>query len=513
MRPFWIPVRPWLSLAPALALATGLGSPVLAAAQNGTTTPVTGVASPTLRSPQAIREAQRTLSGTGLEALLTLSGHSVSIGGSSSALEAARTLTENPQVFRAGPWAASLPVLEPMAQGNVVRVLQERLKGAGARLAVDGVYGPATWAALHAFETGHGVQVSDRVGVAVWTTLLGIRVAADHRSIYALAQTYDTTPLSLVAWNPDLRLSAQRWSQPLTAEIWLMPGDILPSSRTLGSDSFPTAQPVLSGTGSGTHTRGTGAGTGAGTGKGTQAKGSAKTRVAQPPKGTGRAPSSTKSGPAKSKATQSAPGTTVPKASGGGPSSAPSGSQVSSQPLASRNGPSRPRFFALVLAIGPTVTTRSLDALAAYMGGAGVTATVAVSPPVAEHDASAVRALSLMGADVAIWVRSTDGTGSVDRAAIAITQATGSRPYLAYAGSYPSAGEVLAASRAHLGMLVVSRVLSSLAVQGSAPGAGTVLAVQTTPQAAIADLKSFVARAKVGGVVPGPALSLISSAP
>lgn len=422
-----------------------------------------------------IQATQRSLSRTGLSALLTLTGHPVPIGATIGSPSLTRLLQANASRLKALPWAQSLPVLQPMARGNAVKVLQERLDALGANLVVDGMYGPETAKALDSFEAAHGIARTATVGVPVWTALLGIRVSARHRSVYALAQTYGTTPLSIAAWNPGLRLPFTSWGTPLTADVWLMPGDLLPSSRLLGTGTLPTAPNAGAGTPSSQEPashRGTG----------------------------GKTARQGKTAPAKTSSSSS------PQSTNARPTSQPGTSP------GSRAG--QRRFYALVLAVGPTVSAPSLNALAAYMGGAGVSATVAIPPRIAMSDAAAVRALSLMGADLAVWVRPGDSAARVAKAVRAITQDSGSAPYLAYAGAYPTASQTLAASHADLGMLVVSQVLDGLsATVASAPSPGSVIAVQTSPDSAVRELKAFLIRARRGGAVPGPALSLLSEAP
>lgn len=58
------------------------------------------------------------------------------------------------------------------ATGSAVRVLQVRLNAWGARLAVDGVFGPVTWGAVRAFQSAHGLAVDGIVGPNTWAALL-----------------------------------------------------------------------------------------------------------------------------------------------------------------------------------------------------------------------------------------------------------------------------------------------------------------------------------------------------
>ncbi len=472
----------WVASSVALALvfswSAGPSLPALAANSKGTGANRGAQGANAVHVPPSIQETERIqaiqkqLSVTGLGILLTLVGHPVVIGGPQGAADTTKVLEADPAWIQNRPWATSLAVLGPMARGPAVQILQERLNAMGDHLAVDGAYGPVTGAALRQFERSHHLPESYQVGVTTWRALLGIKVRSRRQSVYALAQTYGTTPLSIMAWNPDLRLPPSRWASPLTEPVWLMPGDVLPSAEVIGTGHFATPVPASSS-------------------RSRQSRTSTHHQVAS---------SDTESSSA---------------ANGGSPSTptARTASSSSSVGPKSHGEVPRSRFFALVLAIPPSVTTHSLDALAAYMGGSGVSATVALTPKTAINDPSAVRALSLMGADVALWVRPNDTAPELGQAVDAVTRTTGSAPVLAYAGPFPSAGQVLSASRAHLGVLVVSRVLSGLSAPGSVPTPGSVVAVQTTPDQAIARLGRFLQEAKQKGTVPGPALSLLSTAP
>jgi peptidoglycan hydrolase-like protein with peptidoglycan-binding domain len=64
----------------------------------------------------------------------------------------------------AGP--APDPVLSLGDRGPEVRELQQRLNGAGASLRIDGDFGPATEAAVKAFQQANGLTVDGIVGPA-----------------------------------------------------------------------------------------------------------------------------------------------------------------------------------------------------------------------------------------------------------------------------------------------------------------------------------------------------------
>jgi uncharacterized protein (TIGR02594 family) len=57
------------------------------------------------------------------------------------------------------------------AEGDSVRVLQRLLRSTGASIAVDGDFGPATFAAVRAFQMGHGLTPDGVVGPKTWASL------------------------------------------------------------------------------------------------------------------------------------------------------------------------------------------------------------------------------------------------------------------------------------------------------------------------------------------------------
>ncbi|MEU1286978.1 peptidoglycan-binding domain-containing protein [Kitasatospora sp. NPDC005856] len=57
-------------------------------------------------------------------------------------------------------------------RGDAVSALQRRLDAHGHRVAVDGVFGPETTAAVKAFQRAHGLKADGIVGPATWTGLL-----------------------------------------------------------------------------------------------------------------------------------------------------------------------------------------------------------------------------------------------------------------------------------------------------------------------------------------------------
>lgn len=71
------------------------------------------------------------------------------------------------------PQPAAAPVtLREGAQGQPVRALQARLTGHGIRTEIDGVFGPATRAAVIRFQQTHGLVADGVVGPQTWKLVL-----------------------------------------------------------------------------------------------------------------------------------------------------------------------------------------------------------------------------------------------------------------------------------------------------------------------------------------------------
>ena len=66
------------------------------------------------------------------------------------------------------PW----PVLQNGNQGHPIRALQFLLRAHGHNLAVDGMFGPATEAAVKAFQTGKGMTADGTVTPQTWLALI-----------------------------------------------------------------------------------------------------------------------------------------------------------------------------------------------------------------------------------------------------------------------------------------------------------------------------------------------------
>ena len=73
----------------------------------------------------------------------------------------------------AATWSKLLPTLSRGSRSASVRVLQTELREAGHRIAVDGIYGPATEKAVRAVQTAKKVSVTGKVDLATWSKLIG----------------------------------------------------------------------------------------------------------------------------------------------------------------------------------------------------------------------------------------------------------------------------------------------------------------------------------------------------
>ena len=76
--------------------------------------------------------------------------------------------------------ASAWPRLASGSRGDLVVWAQEHLVGAGAQIAVDGAFGPATQQAVRDFQSSHGLAVTGAVDAGTWPTLLNQSVAAPN---------------------------------------------------------------------------------------------------------------------------------------------------------------------------------------------------------------------------------------------------------------------------------------------------------------------------------------------
>jgi peptidoglycan hydrolase-like protein with peptidoglycan-binding domain len=66
------------------------------------------------------------------------------------------------------PW----PVIKSGSNGHPIKTLQFLLRARGHSVAIDGVFGPNTEAAVKAFQASHGVAADGIVGPVTWVALV-----------------------------------------------------------------------------------------------------------------------------------------------------------------------------------------------------------------------------------------------------------------------------------------------------------------------------------------------------
>jgi peptidoglycan hydrolase-like protein with peptidoglycan-binding domain len=74
------------------------------------------------------------------------------------------------------------------SRGLHVALLQKKLNERGARLVVDGIFGPKTLAAVKRFQQGHGLVVDGIVGPRTWGAL-GVRASSNGGHVGAAASS------------------------------------------------------------------------------------------------------------------------------------------------------------------------------------------------------------------------------------------------------------------------------------------------------------------------------------
>jgi peptidoglycan hydrolase-like protein with peptidoglycan-binding domain/GH24 family phage-related lysozyme (muramidase) len=103
-----------------------------------------------------------------------LSGGRTAVPGSNLSREAQAYLAARPQVGASSdttPGARLLLLSDPFLRGSDVRALQEALRSQGIVVTVDGVFGPATKAAVEQFQRQQGIAVDGIVGAQTWSRL------------------------------------------------------------------------------------------------------------------------------------------------------------------------------------------------------------------------------------------------------------------------------------------------------------------------------------------------------
>ncbi|MEU5659996.1 GH25 family lysozyme [Streptomyces sp. NPDC047737] len=92
------------------------------------------------------------------------------------------------------------PVLNTRSRGTDVATAQQLLNAAGARLDADGVYGPATAAAVTSFQNGRGLKADGVIGPQTWGALIvTLREGAEGPAVTALQRQLNASGARLRA--------------------------------------------------------------------------------------------------------------------------------------------------------------------------------------------------------------------------------------------------------------------------------------------------------------------------
>jgi murein DD-endopeptidase MepM/ murein hydrolase activator NlpD len=112
--------------------------------------------------------------------LLRQHGHGIAADGNfgpatASAVTAFQTARGLPADGRVGPqtWPHLVVTVQQGSSGEAVKAAQTQLNAAGAGIAVDGTFGPATDAAVRAYQGANGLGVDGQVGPQTWQSLVG----------------------------------------------------------------------------------------------------------------------------------------------------------------------------------------------------------------------------------------------------------------------------------------------------------------------------------------------------
>lgn len=132
-------------------------------------------------------------------------------------------------------------ILKYGSTGSPVDLLQLALNRAGAALALDGVFGTATRAAVQAFQRAHGLQADGIVGSRTTRALLPYYTGYQAHTIrsgdtlYRLAMAYGTTVRAIEAANPGVDPLNLRPGHVLTVPLGfsVVPTDIRYSSELI----------------------------------------------------------------------------------------------------------------------------------------------------------------------------------------------------------------------------------------------------------------------------------------
>ncbi|MER8042077.1 peptidoglycan-binding protein [Streptomyces sp. NPDC094032] len=127
----------------------------------------------------ALRQGSRGVDVATLQDLLAAAGRTVTADGvfgpaTTRALKAFQTSRRLPAdgVVGSRTWTALVVPLRPGAKGRAVKALQRQLAQEGHRVALDGVFGAGTGAALRAAQRAHGLPADGVAGARTWAALV-----------------------------------------------------------------------------------------------------------------------------------------------------------------------------------------------------------------------------------------------------------------------------------------------------------------------------------------------------
>jgi hypothetical protein len=116
-------------------------------------------------------------------------------------------------VVGAATWAALIVTVAAGASGGRVRAVQGQLASQGWRLAVDGAFGPQTTRSIRDFQTAHHLTADGVVGTQTWNTLVAGFTRLASPEL-AAGHLYD-------AWGADDREAALRGATQAAVDLLL----------------------------------------------------------------------------------------------------------------------------------------------------------------------------------------------------------------------------------------------------------------------------------------------------
>ncbi|MGB3572875.1 MAG: penicillin-insensitive murein endopeptidase [Phormidesmis sp.] len=137
-------------------------------------------------------------------------------------------------------WAGILMLVEPYMEGERVRSLQEGLKDISIQVGTDGVFGPATDAAVRKFQAGHGLTVDGIAGPAILEKL----VQAKEQNLSPSAPTLESDLFPNWAGSEDNRAAIEAIKQEAKRQDITEPSHIAYILATVEHETAGSFQPV-----------------------------------------------------------------------------------------------------------------------------------------------------------------------------------------------------------------------------------------------------------------------------